>query len=370
MSAGLRLLLVTDAVGGVWVYSLELAKSLRAHGVETILAVTGPPPSERQRQEAGDFRLLDTGLPLDWMPTSPSELRRAGDAIARLARMEGAALVQTCSAALLADSEFDQPCIAVQHSCIATWWAAVRGTPLPREFAWRRDLVEAGLNRASVVVTPTAAFGAETARAYALERPVLCIHNGRDPVAPAAVPQADFVFTASRLWDEGKNVGALDRAARLIQAPFQAAGPLQGPNGAAASFEHLQLVGNLSSRRMAALLAARPVYATAALYEPFGLSVLEAAFAGCALLLSDIPTHRELWRDAALFVPADDEHGFAEAANRLIAERGEREALGRAARQRAQLYTPAAMAERMAGLYRNVCAAVEQPAPMQIAGAA
>ena len=41
-----------------------------------------------------------------------------------------------------------------------------------------------------------------------------------------------------------------------------------------------------------------------ALYEPFGLAVLEAAQAGCALVLSDIPTFRELWDGAALFVAA------------------------------------------------------------------
>ena len=369
MSAPLRLLLVTDAVGGVWVYSLELARALRAHGVETILAVTGPAPSERQRQEASAFRLLDTGLPLDWMPTSPSELRRAGDAIAQLARVEGADLVQTCSAALLADTEFDQPCIAVQHSCIASWWAAVRGTPLPREFAWRRDLVEAGLNCAAVVVAPTAAFAAETARCYDLARPVLCVHNGREPPAPSSVPQADFVFTASRLWDEGKNVATLDRAARMMDAPFQAAGPLQGPNGAIAHLEHLQLVGELSAARMAGLLAARPVYATAAVYEPFGLSVLEAALNGCALLLSDIPTHRELWRGAARFVPADDPRAFAEAANALLAAPEEREMLGRSASERARHYTPAAMAERMAAIYTDVSLA-GQTVVTQMAGAA
>ena len=37
--SGLRLLLVSDAVGGVWIYSLELARALRPLGVETVLAL-------------------------------------------------------------------------------------------------------------------------------------------------------------------------------------------------------------------------------------------------------------------------------------------------------------------------------------------
>jgi glycosyltransferase involved in cell wall biosynthesis len=36
------------------------------------------------------------------------------------------------------------------------------------------------------------------------------------------------------------------------------------------------------------------------LYEPFGLAVAEAARAARPLVLSDIPTFRELWGDAAL----------------------------------------------------------------------
>ena len=30
-------------------------------------------------------------------------------------------------------------------------------------------------------------------------------------------------------------------------------------------------------------------------YEPFGLSILEAALSGCALVLGDLPSLRELW---------------------------------------------------------------------------
>ena len=369
MSA-LRLLLVTDAVGGVWVYSLELARGLAAHGVDVTLAVIGPHPSSTHREQAAGLRLIETGLPLDWMPTSPSEMRRAGDSVSALARREGADLVQTCSAPLLADSHFDQPCIAVQHSCVASWWSAVRGTPLPPEFAWRRDLVEAGLNQARAVVAPSVAFAAETARIYDICRPVLPVHNGRLPITPIATPPEDFLFTASRLWDEGKNVDTLNAAAGLTAIPFEAAGPVEGPNGARAHLQNLRPIGELNAAQLAARLAARPIYVSAALYEPFGLSVLEAANAGCALILSDIPTFRELWRDAAVFVPARDAEGFAAAAERLMATPDERQRLGLAARNRAQLYTPARMAAQMATIYAGLAERRVTEPQLEMAGAA
>jgi glycosyltransferase involved in cell wall biosynthesis len=362
----MKVLLVTDAVGGVWVYSVELARALKPLGVDPSLVVMGPSPDAGQREEAAGIEIIDTGLPLDWLETSPGDLHHAGDTIARIASRERADIVQTSSAALLANTSFEQPCIAVQHSCVASWWTAVRGTPLPHHFAWRRDLVEAGLNRASAIIAPSTAFAAETARIYDLQTPVLTVYNGRWINVPLGIPRGEFVFTAGRLWDEGKNVATLDRAAGKIAVPFQAAGPVQGPNGAVAVLENIDPLGPLGASRIAGLLAARPVFASAALYEPFGLSVLEAAQAGCALVLSDIPTHRELWGSSAIFVPALDDSAFAQTIQKLFDDPQERRRRGELARSAARGFTPDKMARGMAAIY----ARVTEGQPVEMAGAA
>lgn len=366
----LRLLLTTDAVGGVWVYSLELARALKPLGIEAVLAVLGPPPSEAQRHEATGLKIIDTGLPLDWLDTTPAELRRAGETLARLADVEAADIVQVSSAVLLADAEFNQPCIAVQHSCLATWWAAVKGTALPDDFRWRCELVECGLNRSSAIVAPSIAFAAQTARAYDLKSPVFSVHNGRRIAVLPDLPAGDFAFTAGRFWDVGKNAATLDRAAARIDVPFQAAGPVRGPNGAVIELRNIRSVGSLSTARMAGLFGARPVFASAALYEPFGLTALEAAQAGCALVLSDIATHREMWDGAALFVPALDDAGFASAIRDLIEDSDERDQLGQLARARAQHYSPERMARGMADIYARVIAECAAEQPITLAGAA
>ena len=370
MTAGLRLLLITDAVGGVWVYSLELAKALKPLGIETVLAVMGPSPNGEQRVAAADFKLIDTGLPLEWLDTTPAELKAAGLALSAIADREDVDVVQTCSAALLADAEFSQPCVAVQHSCVASWWDAVRGTELPSSFGWRRDLVECGLNRATAIVAPSIAFAAETARVYEVPSPVVAVHNGRRPALATAVPQADFVLTVSRLWDEGKNVATLDAAAAHVRAPFEAAGAQHGPNGAVVQLKHMRPLGEVSGARLLGLLSARPMFASAAVYEPFGLSVLEAAHAGCALILSDIPTHREMWGSAALFVPPRDERAFASAIQDVLEDPDERWQLGQLARARAQLYTPERTARGMADIYARVVEPRVAPRTARIAGAA
>lgn len=351
MKQGLRLMLVTDAVGGVWTYSVELARALREWDVDTLLAVIGPSPTARQRAEAEGFDLIGTGLPLDWTADSPHVVRRTGCGLAQIATREGVDLVQVNSASLVADCEFDRPIVVVQHSCVATWWNAVRRGPLPRDFAWRRDLIECGLNIADAVVAPSAAFAAQLARTYSLDRAVRCIHNGRRALPMKKRGPEDFVFTVGRLWDDGKNVRVLDEAASLLDVPVEAAGPLSGPNGTSVSFENLITPGELRLDDIAQRLAARPIFASPALYEPFGLSVLEAAQSGCALVLSDIPTFRELWGGAAVFVAPDDARGFAEAIEQLLVDRERRSELGLAARMRALRYTPEAMASKMTDLY-------------------
>ena len=65
-------------------------------------------------------------------------------------------------------------------------------------------------------------------------------------------------------------------------------------------------------------LSGKPVFISTARYEPFGLAVLEAAQFGCALILSDIPTFRELWNGCAIFIDPDDDVSAAKAIDILI----------------------------------------------------
>src|SRR5207253_6229241 len=131
-------------------------------------------------------------------------------------------------------------------------------------------------------------------------------------------------------------------------------------------------LGELDEAGIGRRLSARPVFVSTALYEPFGLAVLEAAAAGCPLVLSDIPTFRELWDGAALFVAPRDADGFARAIGDLVGDDAARHALGRAARMRATRYTPAATAAAMAALYEDLVAGIADDsfAPADLVGAA
>lgn len=357
-----RLLMTADAVGGVWQYALELAAALRPLGVEAHLAVLGPTLStaQRDRAEALGIGVTETGLPLDWLARDASEVRRTGDALARIAALHGADVMQVNQPAF-ALADYAMPVVAVAHSCVASWWDAVEHGPLPVDLAWQAALTGDGLARADVAVCPSAALADTLARLYALPRRPRVVHNGRTAVASAGA-LAGTVFTAGRLWDRGKDVATLDRAAAQVALPFEAAGPLVGPNGEQVAFVHLHTLGMLSDGDVAARLATRPIFASAARYEPFGLAVLEAALTGCALVLSDIATFRELWDGAATFVPPDDADGFARAIAALAADADLRRTRGALARARALDYPPYRTARSMAAMLDRVTGAARQVA--------
>lgn len=354
--------MTADAVGGVWQYALQLAADLVCAGWSVDLATLGPAPSpaHHAQAEAAGVTLIDTRLPLDWLATDARAVSVAADAVAALAAARAVDVVQLNQPAL-AIADFAMPVVAVVHSCVASWWEAVEHGPLPADLAWQTELVARGLARADAIVCPTRAFAATVQRLYALPVAPRAIHNGRTLQAASGALDTR-AFTAGRLWDRGKNIATLDRAAATLPLSFRAAGPARGPHGEHHPLHHLEPLGRISDAAIAAALSTRPIFASAAYYEPFGLAVLEAALTGCALVLSDIPTFRELWDGVATFVAPDDDAGFARAIAALAADPDLRLARGALARARALDYAPEQTARAMAALLDRVTASGQRVA--------
>jgi glycosyltransferase involved in cell wall biosynthesis len=356
-----RMLITADTVGGIWQYATDLAGGLVGHGIEPVLVTLGSRPGAEQRAAlAPGVELLETDLPLDWLAVSAREVTEAGHMLARLATRLRTDIVQLNAPAYAAAATFDQPVVAVAHSCVGTWWQAVRGGTIDPDLAWRAELTGAGLRAADQVVAPSGAFATMIQHRYDLDERPAVVRNGRRPLALSQQPQQDFAFTAGRLWDDGKNVAVLDRGAALMSVPLRMAGPTSGPNGSEIVVRHAEALGSVNETVIARHLAARPVFLSSAVYEPFGLAVLEAAQAGCPLVLSDIPTFRELWDGAARFVYPHDAAGFARAVEEIVADPALRSRLGEAAKLRARDYTIERMTAGMAALYAALPARIAE----------
>src|SRR5690606_8886860 len=126
-----------------------------------------------------------------------------------------------------------------------------------------------------------------------------------------------FIFAAGRWWDEGKNARVLDAAAANTVWPLLLAGAARGPNSQQVQILRARHVGELPHAQVLDHMRRAGIVVSPSLYEPFGLAALEGARAGAALVLSDIPTYRELWSDAAVFFDPHDPDALSSAINTL-----------------------------------------------------
>lgn len=358
--ASRRILLTTDTVGGAWQYSLELARGYLARGLGVDLAVLGPVAAPERLSEAAEIGGLDvvvTDLPLSWMADDPRRLRAAADRLAALAATRKADLVHLNCAGLGCARHWDMPVVATLHSCMATWWRAVKGDePLPYDFSWRTELMAEALGKANAVIVPSGSFAVAAREIYREASPPAVVYNGRSSQGceGLAARRSTAVFTCGRLWDKAKNAAVLDVAAGRTRIPIWAAGAVRNPRGDEIKLSNLRLLGELTSQAMHQRLDGSGVYLSASLYEPFGLGVLEAAQRGCALVLSDIPTFRELWSGAALLVDPHSPEEFCEAIEKLRASPVQRAEWGRRAQQRAAGFTSPKMTARTLSIYAQV----------------
>jgi glycosyltransferase involved in cell wall biosynthesis len=348
--------MTADTVGGVWTYAVELARALGAEGVEVVLATMGGPASAEQRSEARaipTLQLYESTYRLPWMDQPWEDVELAGNWLLDLmatVRPDVVHLNEPVHASL----PWSVPCVAVAHSCVLSWWQSVRQSPAPEDWDHYRKMMGRGLAHATEVVAPSAWMLETLRHNYGLASGRV-IPNGRTAGEFVPGTKTPLVFAAGRLWDPAKNLLVLDQVAEGLPWPVYLAGDCRHPNGdSTITSTHVQLLGRLPARAVAGWLQSASIYAFPARYEPFGLSVLEAALAGCTLVLGDIPTLRELWEGAAIFVAPDHPKTLRIALEGLIGDPGLCQALSMRARKRALTLTPSRMAKAYLGLYTDL----------------
>lgn len=345
--------MTADTVGGVWTYAMDLVRGLNRHDVHVTLATMGAALSPEQAREAASLPNLNVHAStyrLEWMPGAWADVQRAGDWLLALENDLDPDIVHLNGYAH-GSLPWRAPTVVVGHSCVLSWWRAVRGEAAPEQWSDYKSAVTRGIRAACLVVVPTHAMLAELRRDYGPLPESTVIPNGRSAhIYYEAASKDPLILAAGRLWDEAKNIESLANLCRRVDWPVAVAGDTSHPDGRTADLPNLQLLGRLTPVELASWYSRAAIYCLPARYEPFGLSVLEAALSGCALVLGDIPSLRENWDGAARFAAPDDHRAIEDHLNDLIAHRPHRLELAKLARSRAQSFT----IERMADAYLTV----------------
>lgn len=362
----MHILMTADTVGGVWTYTRELVSGLARRGHQITLVSFGKLPSNEQvrwMDGLSSLRFHPTEYRLEWMQDSEQDIRASRSFLQ--------ALIVDLKPDLLHFNQYaygnlpgDVPRIVVAHSDVVSWWIAVHGEE-PAEGAWMRwygSTVMEGLKGARAVVAPSQTMLDSIQRHYLQPRVARVIYNGRDPrLFDPYRQKEDVVLSVGRIWDQAKQVSLLLQHQQA--AAVWIAGPDENPEGLRGGFVEnsrdsaIQFVGTQSENALHDLYARASLYAATSRYEPFGLAPVEAAFSGCALILNDIESFRELWGDSGYYFHRNSGRSLASAIRELTTNHQLRRDYAQHAYQHAMRHFQAdRMVEEYERLYGNLVA--------------
>ncbi len=346
-----RILITADAVGGVWQYTVDLACCLVRERVSVTVATMGPRPSEEQRMQLPPgVRLVSREFALEWQQDPWDEVDAAGHWLLEL-RDECCPDLMHLNGYAHAALAWDCPVLVVAHSCVVSWWRAVHGCEPPREWDEYRRRVRAGLLACDAVIAPSEYIAAEVEALYQVPaQKIRKVWNFSSTPSSMPVDKEPFCLAAGRVWDEAKNFSLLREVAQEISWPIY----LAGSNELSNAMEPVKMLGHIPYGELLNRMGRATIFVHPALYEPFGLAILEAARAGCCLVLADTVSARELWGDAALFADARDASKWAEVIERLSHDPVECLRLGRAACEHSKRYNEMSFHQSYMAAYHDL----------------
>ncbi|KAA9346185.1 glycosyltransferase family 4 protein [Adhaeribacter soli] len=348
--------MTADTVGGVWTYALELIRTLGSQ-VQVALATMGAPLSPDQQAEVNalpNVELHESTWKLEWMANPWEDVNAAGQWLLEISRKFEPDLIHLNNFAH-GNLPWNKPVLMVAHSCVLSWWQGVKNEKAPEEWGLYKTMVRQGLQAADLVIAPSAAMLREAADFYGPFRQERVIYNGRNKNLFRYAPKEPFIFSMGRIWDEAKNLELLTRVAAFLDWPVYIAGENVHPvTREEVDFKNVYFLGKLSQKEITSWLSRASIFALPARYEPFGLSALEAAFSGCALVLGNIKSQREIWENAACLVDPTDAGVLETTLQKLINDEFHRNIMSCRASKAAHAYSATRFALQYLDAYRQL----------------
>lgn len=355
----MKILMTTDTVGGIWNYSVELCKGLKEYHVTIHLVAMGAWPSKEQRKQIAEYEnviLYKSDFKLEWMQDPWEDVEKSRKWINCIYQTVQPDLVHLNNYAHI-EEDWECPVVTVFHSSVPTWWQAVKGTSIPSSWDPYIKMVKNSLNGADVVVSPTRAILEKAQGIHNITSPTKIIYNGKEMSFPNLIEKEDFILCSGRIWDEGKNLKLLSKIAQHLPWPVFVAGNNINPNtGNICEVENVNFIGKLNPEELKNWMQRAKIFVSPTKYEPFGLSILEAAKAGCVLALSNIDTLQELWHGNAVFFDPENAEEAEKVILQLISDEDFRKTLAQKSKKAAESYCTKKMSSDYFQLYNELIA--------------
>ncbi len=315
-----RILMTADTIGGVWTYAIELSKSLVDNNIEVHLACMGKSLSGDQLLQISNIKNLTVyskEYKLEWMQDPWEDIEKAGQWLMKLQEQIQADIIHLNNY-VHGNLAWNVPVIMVAHSCVFSWWKSVKEKNIPDEWNLYYKNVKAGLQAADLVIGVSQTYLNEVNNLYGPLNGSRWIYNGTNLGNYFIGEKKPLIFSMGRVWDEGKNLKLLASISDKINWRVSIAGSIDHPDNLETKDHEGIFTGHLNPDQIRKFLSEASIFVLPAKYEPFGLSALEAALSGCALVLADIPTLKEIWGNAAIFFDLNDPISLINKINTLI----------------------------------------------------
>jgi len=254
---------------------------------------------------------------------------------------------------------------------------------MPETFAWQQRLhfrafVPRSLGQARRVITVSAHARDDLVRRFAYDPALVSVVPHGVPEATRGPVGADAIARIRVEWGLGDApiiacVGTIQprKGVDRVVGAFAASGlgaegwrlvvagrtrPGYAPGWLASPPAGVVVTGAVSDAALAALDATAEIAVSASEYEGFGLTVLEAMAAGCAVIAVGVTSVPEVVGDAGVLLADGAVGTLATAMGRLARDADERVRLGEAARRRADRFTWVESARRTRRVYEEALA--------------
>lgn len=351
MASKFKLLMATDVKSEVWNYSLTLSRELLKHiNAEILMISFGGMPTDSQKKELEDlnieFQFTDFSTDIEFNPdiskiktTFESSIKSFNPHVIHLNH-------------LYFDLIFNKPCVLACHKIFND--SINRYNHLDKDSLNFKQIMNKSLNNADIIVAPSRFFAENIIKTYNFTKGIKIIYNGVDYKPYSDMPESSTLVACGNLSDNNKSMNLLLSIAYKLpdNIKIKIIGNLQSDRKLPKNVEFLK---NLSNLELQEVYKNSSIYIALSNFEANGLSSIQAAYSGCAILANDIPVCKELWGDCAYVFERDNAISLMRCINNLVENKNLLEITARNCQAKAlSVFNSKRMAYEYINLYKNV----------------
>jgi glycosyltransferase involved in cell wall biosynthesis len=262
--------------------------------------------------------------------------------------------------------------IVKKRQAVAIHDAGVFVCPESYSFAfrtWYRFMLRAAARQSAVVITGSAFSRDEITQHTGVPSAKIqivqggCNHVDGVPgddtlITRIGLSGRPFLLAVSSLSPRKNFQAVIDAVGRLGEVGFDvvvagAANPKVFGRTKLTASDRIRFLGEVNDAELPALYKKAAAFIYPSLYEGFGLPPLEAMRLGCPVIVSDIPPHREVCGEAAVYCNPHDIQNIANQIMNIMSDADLRRRYADLGRTRADVFTWQKSAERMYRILKN-----------------